>query len=72
VGAIHTWTDTPFISNRVISETDFAYDAGAGLRWDITNNMFAKLIAKATWTRYHDFNDRERYEGVFFSIGWKF
>jgi opacity protein-like surface antigen len=72
VGAIHSWTDTINTDGRVLSETDFAYDAGAGLRWDITDNLFAKVIAKATWTRYHYFNDRERYEGVFFSIGWKF
>ena len=72
VGAIHIWNNDIFDNDLYHAETDLAYDAGAGLRWDITHNTFAKLIYKATWSKYHNFDDRQRYDGLFFSIGWKF
>jgi hypothetical protein len=72
VGVIHTWNNDIFDNDMYLSETDLAYDAGAGLRWDITHNTFAKLIYKATWSKYHNFDDRQRYDGLYFSIGWKF
>jgi opacity protein-like surface antigen len=72
VGVIYTWNNDIFDNDMYLSETDLAYDAGAGLRWDITRNMFAKVIYKATWSKFHNFDDRQLYDGLFFSIGWKF
>jgi opacity protein-like surface antigen len=53
-------------------ETDFTWNAGAGFRWNILDNLFIKAMANATWLEYQ--NSRgitTQIEGIF-SIGWSF
>jgi opacity protein-like surface antigen len=56
----------------VASTTDFTWNAGAGLRWDITDNLFVKLLGGVNWVAYNDAEDvTTMIEGTF-SIGWTF
>ena len=54
------------------STTDFTWNAGAGVRWNITDNLFVKAMAGATWLEYSGAHGvTSQIEGVF-SIGWSF
>jgi opacity protein-like surface antigen len=53
-------------------ETDFTWNAGGGLRWNVTEGLMVKAMFGATWLEYS--NSRgitTQLEGVF-SIGWSF
>ena len=53
-------------------ETDFTWNAGAGLRWNITDNLLIKAMAGATWLEYSSAHGvTTQFEAVF-SIGWTF
>jgi len=53
-------------------ETDFTWNAGAGLRWNITDNLVVKAMGGATWLEYSGAHGiTTQLEGIF-SIGWSF
>jgi hypothetical protein len=35
-------------------ETDFTWNVGAGIRWNITDHLFVKLTGGAQWLQYQD------------------
>ncbi len=54
------------------SETDFTWNVGAGIRWNITDNLMIKLSGGAQWLTYQDAeNVTTQIEGLF-GIGWSF
>ncbi len=71
VGAIHTYRGD-IAPNTDLNEWDLAYDAGAGLRWDLKDSISLKLIYKVTWTHFHDFNDNQMFNGLFLTVAWRF
>jgi opacity protein-like surface antigen len=53
-------------------QTDFTWNAGAGVRWNITDNLIVKVMGGATWLEYGGSSSiTTQIEGVF-SIGWSF
>lgn len=54
------------------SETDFSYNLGGGLRWDVSDHFLIKAIYKATWTKLQDTDDNIMLNGVNLSIGYVF
>ncbi len=53
-------------------ETDFTWNAGAGVRWNVTDNFFVKAMAGANWLEYSGGDGiSTQIEGIF-SIGWTF
>ena len=40
--------------NSYYSETDFTWNVGVGLRWNITDNFFIKVTGGAQWLQYQD------------------
>jgi opacity protein-like surface antigen len=53
-------------------ETDFTWNVGVGLRWNITDNLVVKAMGGATWLEYDNSSGiTTQLEGVF-SIGWSF
>ncbi len=53
-------------------ETDFTWNAGAGFRWNITDNFFIKAIGGANWLEYSGAKGiTTQLEGIF-CIGWSF
>ena len=60
------------VSHPYASTTDFTWNAGAGVRWNITDNLVVKAMAGATWLEYSGAHGvTSQIEGVF-SIGWSF
>jgi opacity protein-like surface antigen len=53
-------------------QTDFTWNAGGGLRWDITDSLVVKAMVGATWLEYSGAHGiTTQLEGIF-SIGWSF
>ena len=53
-------------------QTDFTWNAGAGIRWSITDSLIVKVMGGATWLEYDGTHGiTTQLEGVF-SIGWSF
>ena len=57
---------------RKHSETGVALQAGVGLRWDITDQIFTKLTVFPTWTHFSDTKDYLQFGTVMFSFGGSF
>ncbi len=54
------------------SETDFTWNVGVGIRWNITDNLFMKLTGGAQWLQYNDANNVTTQIEAFFAIGGTF
>jgi opacity protein-like surface antigen len=53
-------------------ETDFTWNAGAGIRWNITDNLFVKAEGGATWLEYSSAHGITTQIEARFAIGWTF
>jgi len=59
-------------SKPVFTETDFAWNVGAGLRWDVTDHLVLRAALDAGWVDYqHSKSVTGLLNGVF-TIGWMF
>jgi opacity protein-like surface antigen len=54
------------------SDSAFAYGIGGGVRWDFDDNLFAKLIYRANFTRFDGANETSMFHSVFLSIGFMY
>ncbi len=54
------------------SEVDFTWNVGAGIRWNITDNLFIKLTGGAQWLQYEDADNISTQLEAFFAIGGTF
>jgi opacity protein-like surface antigen len=53
-------------------ETDFTWNVGGGLRWNITEGLFIKAMVGANWIEYDNTSGiTTQIEGIF-AIGWMF
>jgi opacity protein-like surface antigen len=53
-------------------ETDFTWNVGAGFRWNITDQLFIKVMGGAQWLGYSGANNITTQIEGFFVIGWTF
>lgn len=53
------------------SESNFSYNFGAGLRYDITDNLMLKAMYRITWSEIENAGDTD-FDGVMVSIGYMF
>lgn len=53
-------------------ETDFSYNAGAGFRWEMTNQFFIKAIYSFIWTKLKDSDNTLMLHGPSLMIGFSF
>lgn len=54
------------------SETDFTWNVGGGIRWNITDHLFIKLTGGAQWVLYSDADNIPTQIEAFFAIGGTF
>jgi opacity protein-like surface antigen len=52
------------------NESNFSYNLGAGVRWDVMDNLLLKVLYRTTKTEFDD-NDL-KYEGVSVSVAYMF
>lgn len=60
------------VGNEDFSETDFSYNLGGGLRWDVSDHFVVKALYKATWTKLKYTDDNIMLDGVSLSVGYVF
>jgi opacity protein-like surface antigen len=66
------WGWVCYSGHYYASETDFTWNAGGGLRWNIVDGLMIKALVGATWLEYdHSHGITTQLEGIF-SIGWSF
>jgi opacity protein-like surface antigen len=55
-----------------VHESDFSCNLGAGVRWDVRDNIFMKLMYRTTWTEADNADNNQRFDGVNFSLAYMF
>jgi opacity protein-like surface antigen len=55
-----------------VHESDFSSNLGAGVRWDIRDNLLLKVIYRSTWTEVHNADNDQRFDGVNVSVAYMF
>jgi opacity protein-like surface antigen len=71
IGVMDFGIDTTTRAGEV-HESNFSYNLGAGVRWDVKDNILLKLIYRSTWTELEDAEDDQRFDGVSFSAAYMF
>ncbi len=59
------------LSGDIVGGTDFTYNFGAGLRWDLKNNVFIKGMYRLFWADIEDMGDLNL-DGFHFAVGVRF
>jgi len=55
-----------------VHESNFSYNLGAGVRWDVKDNLLLKLIYRSTWTEVHNADNDQRFDGLSVSVAYMF
>jgi len=55
-----------------VGETHGSYNAGAGVRWDVSKHLAVRVIYRSTWWEIEDVEDPFRFDGVTASLIWMF
>jgi opacity protein-like surface antigen len=53
-------------------ESNFSYNLGAGIRWDVKDNLLLKVIYRSTWTELDDANDDLQYDSISLSVAYMY
>lgn len=53
-------------------ETNFSWNVGAGLRWDVTNQFLIKAMYRINWTQFTNADDHLELDGLMVGIGATF
>ena len=69
VGFIHFNGD---FEGFTFQETDFSYNLGVGIRWDVTDHFLVKGMYRGFWTELQDTDDQILLDGVNLSVGFAF
>lgn len=60
------------LAKPVFSETDFAWNTGIGLRWDVTDHLVLRAALDAGWVDYQDAKGVTGLINGVFTVGWMF
>lgn len=60
-----------FNNGADFSESNFSYNLGAGGRYDVTDQIFVKLLYKKIWTDLESM-DGPDFDGITLNVGYKF
>jgi opacity protein-like surface antigen len=66
------WGSTCGYYQPYYSETDFTWNVGAGLRWNVTDRFFIKAMGGLNWLKYSGARDITQQIEAIFSIGFTF
>jgi opacity protein-like surface antigen len=72
VGIMDFSIDTSATGVGDVDERSLSYNLGAGIRWDIEDNMFLKMMYRSTWTDFDDADDNMRYDGFSLNIAYMY
>lgn len=72
VGIMDFSIDTSAIGVGDVDESSFSYNLGAGIRWDIKDNMLLKMMYRSTWTDLDDADKDMQYDGFSLNIAYMY
>ena len=72
IGLMDFGIDTTALGVGKVHESNFSYNLGAGIRWDVKDNLLLKVIYRSTWTELRDADADQRYDGVSVSVAYMF
>jgi len=71
MGLVDICVDTTTSAGDV-HESNFSYNLGAGVRWDVRDNLLLKVIYRSTWTNVHNADNNQRFDGFSVSLASMF
>lgn len=60
------------VDNVSAGETDFLFGVGGGVRWDISDNWFAKAVYRLNWMEFEGVDELTMVHGVLVQVGYRF
>ena len=71
IGLMDFGIDTTSSAGKV-HESNYSSNLGAGVRWDIKDNLLLKIIYRSTWTDVQDADNDQRYDSFNVSVAYMF
>ncbi|MFX0201530.1 MAG: porin family protein [Candidatus Hodarchaeota archaeon] len=72
IGIMDFSIDTTAIGVGDVDESNFSYNLGAGIRWDIEDNLLLKVMYRSTWTELDDADDEMQYDSFGLSVAYMY
>jgi len=72
VGIMDFSIDTRATGIGDVDESSFSYNLGAGIRWDIEDNLLLKFMYRSTWTELDDAHADLQYDSFGLSIAYMY
>ena len=71
IGLMNFSIDTTTHAGNV-HESNISTNLGAGIRWDVKDNLLLKVIYRSTWTEVHNADNDQRFDGISLSVAYMF
>ena len=72
VGIMDFGIDTSATGVGEVHESNLSYNLGAGIRWDIEDNLLLKVMYRSTWTELDDANQDLQYDSFSLNIAFMY
>jgi opacity protein-like surface antigen len=72
IGVMDFGVDTTATGVGDVDESSFSYNLGAGIRWDVEDNLLLKVMYRSTWTELDDADEDMQYNSFSLSIAHMF
>lgn len=72
VGIMDFSIDTTAVGVGDVDESNFSYNLGAGIRWDIEDNLLLKVMYRSTWTELDDAKQDLQYDSFGLSVAYMY
>ena len=72
VGIMDFSIDTGATDVGDVDESSFSYNLGAGIRWDIEDNLLLKVMYRSTWTDLDDAHADLQYDSFGLSVAYMY
>ena len=72
IGLMDFGIDTTATGVGKVHESNFSYNLGAGVRWDVKDNLLLKVIYRTTWTELNNADNDQKFDGVSLSVAYMF
>ncbi|MBN2593019.1 MAG: porin family protein [Sedimentisphaerales bacterium] len=72
IGIMDFGIDTTATGVMKVHESNFSYNLGAGVRWEIEDNLLIKVMYRSTWTEFGDANQDLQYDSFCLNVAYMY
>ncbi len=72
IGVMDFSIGTKAVGVGSVDESNFSCNLGAGVRWDVMDNLFLKAVYRSTWTELDDADADLQYDNFSLSVAYMF